>query len=317
MNYRRMNKVIVLLFVFLIYGTNILSQADDYYFFNACGKYFQNHKEYNKGVVEFKKACELKLSAYSYLSLAECQILLMQYKEAEITLYKGIENGLGREVLESLSQYNEFKPHFERVLKNYSKHNKIFFQRKGNIQHELFVNSLFVADQVVREYLDYSDRDSMATLYAQRVDSINIDTFCKYINAYGFPKLQEISSDCHLELLLLHWMRYTSNSLILQLDSTLLKIFKSLGGNPYFYAMGKDQESIIKSNKTIYGVIDVYGRKNEPYEYVDIINVDKLRKSIGLPTLYEDYLCTDKKLPEGYLVPELIKKRCQNELGLK
>lgn len=310
-----MNKYFLLLLVCALNLRFSFAQRLDPFILNeVLCNYYKNCKSYSKSIVYAKKLISLKKQiANRYVNLMEIELLNGDTSSAFKSLNKGINYGLSHQFYQR--EFYNFKgtKYYDKLIKIDQKNQKSksskFYKKYADQKSIKLVEVLFERDQLARSfYLLFEEKDSMyLNKTINYTDSINMDELINHIKLNGFINTNEIISEGHLEIVLLHLLRYKNSFL----DSTIKVNCKLRNLSPSLYTFYKDQEEY-NNNISVYGT-NVYGNTAMPIK--NISEVDKLREEIGYPSLYEESLMFNLKLPENYKANNLIIKQYQKILS--
>ncbi|KQT18561.1 hypothetical protein ASG31_07545 [Chryseobacterium sp. Leaf404] len=276
-------------------------------------KYYAHQNDDKKALANYLEAIKINPktpTSYEYLTAATIAFKLKNNKTAKKLLAQSISNQLAPidfiKEFESLQRYKDYEE-FKDVLAQYDDLENQYFRTLKNPKAYMEIQNLIAKDQLVRE------NDELFNKLARKTDSTNITELMELTKKYGWEKRGWV---------LLWHHRGISNDRKFVWDffkPYLENAIKKDNVNKDFFV---DFEEFDKSfdaylNKESKGAIYTLrslGNLNGNTEYYDIQNLDKRRKSVGLPPLYFEYfLDNNSELPEGYEYnPENLLKDLEN-----
>jgi tetratricopeptide (TPR) repeat protein len=205
-----------------------------------------------------------------YFYAAAAALNLNKDAEAEKLIIESIRVvNASKDYFLNFEGFNPFrsKKLFQNITNDYEKHQKIFFQ---NLAHPLIykeIDSLFMADQEVRNNSgDLSETDTK-----------NINRLIEITKEYGWQSKAWI--------ILWHQRgTYGQSNYVWDFFKPYIdEEIKTGKMRKDFWAIFEDEKSIKNTGKQIYGL---YWSQYNDWPIVDIENVDKRRESVGLPPLW-------------------------------
>lgn len=245
-----------------------------------------------------------------YLDAAAIAFKLKYNKTAKELLTKSITNQLAP--LDFIKEYKSLQPYknyeeFKDVLAQYDELENQYFRELKNPAAYLEIQNLIARDQLIRE------QEDLFKNLNNNVDSVNIMRLQELTKKYGWEP--------RAWLLLWHHRGFTDDQKFVwdffkpYLESEIKKDNVNKDFFVDFEEFNNSLEAYLKkeSKGAIY-TLRTLGNINGNTEYYDIKNLDKRRKSVGLPPLYFDYFMNNNlELPEGYEYnPENLLKDLEN-----
>ncbi|MDO8999322.1 MAG: hypothetical protein Q7W45_06120 [Bacteroidota bacterium] len=305
-------KWIIFNLYFLLIALNFHAQEkNDFFYFQTCYN-ISKTKKIDKEVEKYFKAIgKLQPKVYIYFSdIAYYYLERQNYNKAYLYMVKAIEHGLSFEMTRDFEINNFDEKHKlliqKKFLENRSKTINYFYTHgSGDLMKFLFIRDLFTSDQTARQQLDFAGyKNKTAWNYIGYVDSLNMDTLVKFIKAFGMVNESNVGGDALLNILLLHLKRYDNE----YLDSCIKDNCAKHLLHPDFYTLAIDQA--LKEGSTLYGTFDI----TDTTIFLDIKNLDSLRNSVGLASLYEQSLYQTFNLPKNYIIPDNLKRKYEKFL---
>lgn len=290
-----MKKFILIILLFFIqknYSQNVFYAQKNIYL----AEYYQKINNDKKALDCYLRAINLSpnsVNSYDYLNAAALAFKLKKNKKAKNILIKSITNQLAPyNFIDSYENLSEFKNlnEFTDVLDKYSLYEKKYYQNLKNPAAYLTIMNLITKDQLIRENAAVFD-----TL-TDKIDEENIKELMMLTEKYGFePRSWLIlwhQRGVYNDESNIYW-NFFKNHLKNEIESGNL--------NKDFFVDFEEFTNKIKdiNNGSIYtlkGLVNLGSGKN----YYDIINLDKRRKSVGLPPLYYEYFINNETLPQEY-----------------
>jgi hypothetical protein len=174
-----------------------------------------------------------------------------------------------------------------------------------------FIRAVDATDQYARAGFNKLLRtymtDSVFKLFKPELieytDSVNFTRLKKHISTFGFPGRKKLGGKDYMHTIILHLYNYNEKTDSLSafkrakfqyLDSVLLQQINLGEFSPWHYAYVTDYSlSVVKTS--LYGVNQFF-----KFPIIDIENVEKRRKAIGLMSLKQQCTLSGKPLPKEY-----------------
>jgi hypothetical protein len=176
-----------------------------------------------------------------------------------------------------------------------------FIAKTCDFNNSILITKLFESDQNIRQIINYNGTDSILHKYLMsklvECDSINYYSLLKIIKRPTFNSTNlTLESKLGLGLILAHSAtnNYANADSVLQLlKNEMIKGVVS----PVFYSNSVDRYYMYNKKMNYYCQFF-----DEDLPTYDIINIDKRREIICLPSLYEEFKSSNKlnKLPKDY-----------------
>ncbi len=158
-------------------------------------------------------------------------------------------------------------------------------------------------NKLLRKYMPDSVFKSFKPDLIEYTDSVNFTRLKKHIFTYGFPGRKKLGGKDYMHTIILHLYNYNEKTDSLSafkrakfqyLDSVLLLQINLGEFSPWHYAYVTDYSlSVVKSS--LYGVNQFF-----KFPIMDIENVERRRKAIGLMSLKQQCTLSGKPLPKEY-----------------
>lgn len=297
----------IVFYIFLFIFFSCAGQRNEDLFYNETCYNISKENKSDKNVEKyFKKFGQYKPKDYSYYyDIAIYFLEKKNFSKAYEYMSIAINHGISFEQTRNFEIEDFDEKHKKLIQTNFiDNRNKTisYFYTKGtgDLNKFQFAKDLFTADQTARYQLDFTGYDNkIARDYVNYVDSLNMDTLVKFIKKFGMINYSNTGGDALTNILYLHLKRYNNP----YLDSCLKdNCFKRLL-HPSNYSLAIDQ--LHGPDSTLYGTFPI----TEKTIFIDIKNVDVLRRNIGLASLYELSLYQPFILPKEYVIPkDLVKK---------
>jgi|GEM_PF-5772889 hypothetical protein len=178
---------------------------------------------------------------------------------------------------------------------------RIFITRICDFNNSVLITKLFENDQNIRRISNYNGTDSLLRKYLMakliECDSINYYSLLKIIKEPTFISTNlTLESKLGLGIILAHSAtnNYANADSVFQLlKNEMLKGVVS----PLFYSNSVDRYYMYNKKMNYYCQFF-----DEDFPIYDIINIDKRREEIGLPSLYQEFKSINKlnELPKDY-----------------
>lgn len=284
--------IILLFFIQKTYSQNVFNAQKNVYL----AEYFHKTNDDKKALEYYLKAIKMSpnsVSSYDYLNAASLAFKLKKNKKAKEILIKSITYQLAPyNYIDSYDNLKDYKTldEFEEVLKDYNLYEKKYYQNLKNPAAYLTIMNLITKDQLIRENASVFD-----TL-TDKIDEENIKELMMLTKTYGF--------ESRSWLILWHQRGVYNDE-----SNIYWQFFKSYLKNEIesgnlkkdFFVDFEEYTNKIKdiNNGSIY-TLEGLGNLGSGKNYYDIINLDKRRKSVGLPPLYYEYFINNETLPQEY-----------------
>ncbi|OCK50999.1 hypothetical protein BA768_04235 [Chryseobacterium sp. CBo1] len=292
-------KKIILLLILLVFplfsAQNVFKSQKQIYL----AEYYAHQKEDKKALKHYLEAIKINpkvLISDSYLEAASIAFKLNDNKTAKELLTQSITKQLApfdflRE-FKSLQPYKDSKE-MKEVLSQYDDLENQYYRELKNPAAYMEIQNMIALDQLIREENKVFDK------LADKTDSTNITKLMELTKKYGWESRAWL-------LLWHHRTSFKGNDFVWKFFLPYLKnaIEKDHVNKDFFV----DFEEFDKSmndfrNQTKSGslyTLQSLGNINRNTDFIDIKNLDKRRKSVGLPPLYFDHLVYGSELPKDY-----------------
>lgn len=300
--------LILLVFNFLSAQNVFKSQKQIY-----LAEYYAHQKDDKKALATYLEAIKINPktpSSYEYLTAATIAFKLNNNKTAKELLSQSVSNQLAPidyiKEFKSLQPYKNYEE-FKDVLAQYDDLENQYFRTLKNPKAYMEIQNLIARDQLVRE------NDELFNKLAKKTDSTNITELMELTKKYGWEKRgwillwhhRGISDD--QKFVWDFFKPYLENEIKKDnVDKDFFVDFEEFNNSSDDFDKRIDSGSIYTCN--------TIGNINGCSYFKDIKNLDKRRKSVGLPPLYFEYfLSNNSELPEGYEYnPENLLKDLEN-----
>lgn len=286
---KQLTILILLVFSFLSAQNVFKSQKQIY-----LAEYYKHLKNDKKALNYYLKAIELnsKTESNNYLKATSLAFELGKKRLAKDLLTKSITKQ--KAPLEYIKSFKSLKPYLDSkemvdVLTQYDDLENQYYRELKNPAAYIEIQNLVARDQLIREEEDVFQELS------SKVDSANI------------MKLQELSIKYGWEsrawlLLWHHRGSYKKDNFVWNFFSPFIQkeIEKGNVNKDFFVAFEELYASTNNFQSPAIYELGSVGRMSINQTYEDIKNLDKRRKSVGLPPLYFTHFLHGMELPKDY-----------------
>ncbi|MGI9653156.1 hypothetical protein [Chryseobacterium sp. RLHN22] len=302
-----MKKIIPLLILLvfpLISAQNVFKSQKQIYL----AQYYAHLKNDKKALDCYLKAIDFnsKINSYDYLSAASIAFKLDKKNTAKNLLIKSITKQ--QAPLDFIKEYKSLKPYqdskeMKEVLDQYNDFENQYFRELKNPKAYMEIQNLIAKDQLIRE------EENTFLKLSDKVDSVNITKLKELTIKYGWEPRAWV-------LLWHHRDSYNENNFVWNFFKPFLQkeIEKDNVNKDFFVDFEEFDNSTSNLQAPAIYELGGIGTLSMNQTYDDIKNLDKRRKSLGLPPLYFEYfLNNNSELPEGYKYnPENLLKDLEN-----
>lgn len=293
-------KKIILLLILLVFplasAQNVFKSQKQIYL----AEYYAHQKEDQKALDHYLEAFKINSktpNSDAYLEAAAIAFKLKNNKTAKELLSQSITKQLAPldfiKNFKSLIPYKDSKE-MKEVLAQYDDLENQYYRELKNPTAYMEIQNLIATDQLIRK------EDKVFGKLAKKTDSTNITKLIELTKKYGWEDRAWV--------LLWHHRGYTDEEKFVWdfFKPYLENEIKKDNINKDFFVDFEEFENSMKDfrNKTNSGSIytlNTLGNINNYISFFDIKNLDKRRKSVGLPPLYFEYfLNNNSELPKGY-----------------
>ncbi|WP_417784558.1 hypothetical protein [Tenacibaculum sp.] len=246
--------------------------------------------DYQNSLKTFEEALSFgyKDKTVDYLYAAAAALHLNKEDKAKkIILNSIIETNADKKYINSFKEFKKFEKHkiFKYINSKYDSLKSICLNNRS-ISTKL-IDSLIEIDQSSRRKNLGSTRD---------IDSLNIIELIKITKSYGWNRKGWI--------LLWHQRdSYEKNNYVWSFFKPLInKEIEKGRERKSFWTLFEDENSILKNGTQVYGN---YSSQYKQFPIQDVVNIDKLRDSVGLPPLWYLKKMYNHQLPEEYKASSL------------
>lgn len=293
-----MKKIIVLLILLvfpLASAQNVFKSQKQIYL----AQYYAHLKNNKKALECYLKAINFnsKINSYDYLNAAVIAFKLDKRNVAKNLLIKSVTKQ--QAPLELIKNYKSLKPYqdskeMKGVLDQYDDFENQYFRELKNPKAYMEIQNLIAKDQIIRQ--DYKVFGKLA----KKTDSANITKLMELTQKYGWEDRAWV--------LLWHHRGFTDEQKFVWnfFKPYLESEIKKDNVNKDFFVDFEEFDNSSKDFDQRINLGSIYtcktiGNINGCSHFKDIKNLDKRRKSVGLPPLYFEYfLNNNSQLPEGY-----------------
>ncbi|MFL9833223.1 tetratricopeptide repeat protein [Chryseobacterium terrae] len=305
---KKITLLLILLLFSLAPAQNVFKSQKQIYL----AEYYTHLKNDKKALDCYLKAINFnsKTNSYDYLKAASIAFKLKKNKTAKELLTQSITKQLAPfdflKEFENLQPYKDSKE-MKEVLAQYDDLENQYFRELKHPKAYMEIQNLIATDQLIRKeqnvFLELTDK----------VDSENIAALIELTKKFGWED--------RAWMLLWHHRGYSDEQKFVWdfFKPYLENEIKKDNVNKDFFVDFEEFENSMNDikNKTSSGSIytlNTLGNMNNYISFFDIKNLDKRRKSVGLPPLYFEYFLNNiSKLPEGYEYnPENLLKDLEN-----
>ncbi|SIO30259.1 hypothetical protein SAMN05421769_3358 [Chryseobacterium scophthalmum] len=291
-----MMKKIILFLILLVFplasAQNVFKSQKQIYL----AEYYAHQKEDQKALDHYLEAFKINSktpNSDAYLEAAAIAFKLKNNKTAKELLTQSITKQLAPldfiKNFKSLIPYKDSKE-MKEVLAQYDDLENQYYRELKNPAAYMEIQNLIATDQLIRK------EDKVFGKLAEKTDSTNITRLMELTKKYGW--------ESRAWVLLWHHRGYTDEQKFVWdfFKPYLENELKKDNINKDFFV---DFEELYATKNNhhapaIYKMGGI-GRASVNQTYYDIKNLDKRRKSVGLPPLYFEYfLNNNSELPEGY-----------------
>jgi len=292
---KHMMKKIILFLILLVFplasAQNVFKSQKQIYL----AEYYAHQKEDQKALDHYLEAFKINSktpNSDAYLEAAAIAFKLKNNKTAKELLTQSITKQLAPldfiKNFKSLIPYKDSKE-MKEVLAQYDDLENQYYRELKNPASYMEIQELIAKDQLVRE------EENVFQNLSNKVDSVNIMRLKELTMKYGWESRAWV-------LLWHHRGSYKESHFVWNFFIPYLqKEIEKDNVNKDFFV---DFEELYATKNNhhapaIYKMGGI-GRASVNQTYYDIKNLDKRRKSVGLPPLYFEYFLYGNELPEGY-----------------
>ena len=287
-----MKKLVKYLSVLLLYQycfsqtQEVVSKFEKYDKLIWTAKIHYVDKDFKNALHNYKDALKIipNDSPDVYFYAAAAALNLKNFEEAKRLIIESIkQKNASKKYFLGFPDFDPFRENkiFAEIENDYPIYQDVFFKNLENLEIYNELDQMLKGDQAIRK--------TGGGYFA--VDTANIDRLIEISKKYGWQEKG---------WLILWHQRATYGE-----DNYVWNFFKPFideeinKGNvrKWFWAMFDDDASIANKQQQIYGL---YYTQLDDYPIIDIENVDKRLKSVGLPPLWYMNKILGVKLPEGY-----------------
>ena len=291
-----------------------------------CAKY----KKYDKAIQLFEEARKYKPDNwFFYATIADFYANFeTKYDSAFVNFEKSILYGLDANSVDFYEHphKNEFKsfypeindsstigssPKWNHFIKRLHIAQKTYYCNTANINLSLKLRELIGAEQSIRNleerFISEKQCDADKILISSWIDSLNLIELVDIIKRNGFPKYPEISTIDEFEILCLHNSMYDSPNAKLMMDSLKKNVLENnFSYLEYMHIIDRELTWKEKKKQKFGWFYDFQTNEIDPVE--DIEHIDKIREDYNIPSLYEQCLFYNLKIPKGYPIPKKLQE---------
>lgn len=291
-----MKKLILIFFLFIyqfIFCQNIFKSQKKIYL----AEYYVHLKNDRKALDCYLEAINLntKTNSYDYLKAASLAFKLNKKEIAKELLAKSITQQLAPKDFirdfKNLQPYRDYRE-MKDVLSDYDSLENQYYRELKNPAAYMEIQELIAKDQLIRQ------EDKVFGELSNKIDSANITRLIELTKKYGWED--------RAWLLLWH-QRGSSQDNEFVWNFFIPFIKKEIekdNVNKDFFVEFEEFDNAIENlpNKSNKGAIYTLGGLGSvgSNHYIDIKNLDKRRKSVGLPPLYFEHFLYDTESPKDY-----------------
>ncbi|MXS71865.1 hypothetical protein GSF70_11625 [Flavobacteriaceae bacterium W22] len=291
-----MKKIILIFYLFIsqcIFCQNVFKSQKKIYL----AEYYIHLKNDQKALDYYLEAVHLnpKTNSYDYLKAASLAFKLKKNETAKELITKSITKQLAPldfiRDFKSLRPFKDFKE-MKDVLSDYDSLENQYYRELKNPAAYMEIQRLIAKDQLIRQ------ENKVFGELAKKIDSANITRLIELTGKYGWE-------DRAWLLLWHHRGRSQDNEFVWNFFIPFIKkeIEKDNVNKDFFVEFEEfDNATENLPNKSNKGAIyTIGGLGSVGYNhYIDIQNLDKRRKLVGLPPLYFEHLMYGTELPKDY-----------------
>ncbi|MCX8531298.1 hypothetical protein [Chryseobacterium luquanense] len=305
-------KKIILLFILLVFplasAQNVFKSQKQIYL----AEYYAHQKNDQKTLEYYLKAIKINPKvpiSDVYLEAASISFKLKNNKTAKELLTQSITKQLAP--LDFLKDFESLKPYkdskeMKEVLAQYNDLENQYYRELKNPAAYMEIQNLIATDQLIRK------EDKVFGKLSKETDSMNIIKLMELTKKYGW--------ESRAWMLLWHHRGYTDDQKFVWdfFKPYLENEIKKDNVNKDFFVDFDEFDSSMndftnKTNKGSLYTLQTLGNINHNTTYFDIKNLDKRRKSVGLPPLYFEHFLYGSELPKDYQYnPENLLKDLEN-----
>lgn len=293
-------KKIFLILILLVFSTtpaqNVFKSQKQIYL----AEYYAHQRDDRNALKHYLEAIKINPknpSSYIYLEAAAIAFKLKKNKTAKKLMTQSITKQLAPfEFLRDFKSLQPFKDSKEmkEVLSDYYSLENQYYRELKNPAAYMEIQKLIAKDQLIRQ------ENKVFSELAKKIDSANILRLIDLTEKYGWED--------RAWLLLWHQRGYSiENEFVWNFFKPFIKkeIEKDNVNKDFFVDFDEFENSIKNldnhsDNDAIY-TLNSIGNVNGSIHYMDIQNLDKRRKSVGLPPLYFEYFLSGVELlPKDY-----------------
>ncbi|UFH32043.1 hypothetical protein LNP04_19070 [Chryseobacterium sp. C-71] len=288
-----MNKILTLLLFFtfqIIFSQNVFKSQKQIYL----AEYYAKQKNDKKALECYLKAINFnsKIESDDYLKAASIAFKINERKIAKDLLIKSITKQ--QAPLDFIKSFKSLKPYqdseeMKEVLAQYDELENQYFRELKNPKAYMEIQSLIAKDQLIRE------EENIFQELANKIDSINIITLKELTIKNGWEPRAWV-------LLWHHRGYYKENHYVWDFFKPFIQKEIEKGNVNKNFFVDFEEFTASTGNLQAPAIYDLgnIGRLSMNQTYDDIKNLDKRRKSVGLPPLYFGHFLYGMELPKDY-----------------
>ncbi|MFC7348214.1 hypothetical protein ACFQO9_15965 [Chryseobacterium zhengzhouense] len=282
--------LLILLVFPLVSAQNVFKSQKQIYL----AKYYAHLKNDKKALDCYLKAIDFnsKINSYDYLNAAAIAFKLDKRNIAKNLLIKSITKQ--QAPLDFIKEYKSLKPYqdskeMKEVLDQYNDFENQYFRELKNPKAYMEIQNLIAKDQLIRE------EENTFLKLSDKVDSVNITKLKELTIKYGWEPRAWV-------LLWHHRDSYNENNFVWNFFKPFLQkeIEKDNVNKDFFVDFEEFDNSTSNLQAPAIYELGGIGTLSMNQTYDDIKNLDKRRKSVGLPPLYFGHFLHEMELPKDY-----------------
>lgn len=282
--------LLILLVFPLVSAQNVFKSRKQIYL----AQYYAHLKNDKKALDCYLKAIDFnsKINSYDYLNAAAIAFKLDKRNIAKNLLIKSITKQ--QAPLDFIKEYKSLKPYqdskeMKEVLDQYNDFENQYFRELKNPKAYMEIQNLIAKDQLIRE------EENTFLKLSDKVDSVNITKLKELTIKYGWEPRAWV-------LLWHHRDSYNENNFVWNFFKPFLQkeIEKDNVNKDFFVDFEEFDNSTSNLQAPAIYELGGIGTLSMNQTYDDIKNLDKKRKSVGLPPLYFGHFLHEMELPKDY-----------------